>query len=125
MFVPALVEKELPPGRRAISVETRVAFHAELGPEEEAGVWIDQQHRMPVARTLRPDGNAVRSARLIVVLREQDARRLIQHRRWSRSIIEGPERLQIDSFDIPTDAAFGEGQGHPGFEPRDYARMHV
>src|SRR6516225_4232690 len=39
--------------------------------------------------------------------------------------VERLELTQIHSFNVPADAAFGEGKGHPGFEMRDYLGLHL
>ena len=66
MAVEALIDEELAPGDRAISVQPLVAAHLQFGPEEEAGVRVDHQQGMAAFRPGRRDGKAVRPLRLAI-----------------------------------------------------------
>ncbi len=95
-----------------------IAAHAELGAEIEAGMRVDQQHRMAVASQLRSDRDAVRSARLALGRREFG-----YFDRFVITAVEIGELGEIDMLDIATDAALGEAQGHPWLEPGEHLRL--
>ena len=118
--VEALIDEKLTPRDRAIGVESFVARHLKLGAEEEGSVRVDQQKRMMRNSVRRRDSDAVRTARfckLIVVCGCEPSKR------WFAAI-ESREIIQVDAFNVTADAAFGEGESHPGLEVLDEARFH-
>ena len=116
MRIEPLVDEELAPRRRAIGVQPRVARYLRLGAEEEAGVRVDQQEGVAVARPLGRNGDAVRSARL--------AKGEIVDRDDLGVAIERRQRRERHAFDVAADAAFGKAQRHPRREVRQHPRMH-
>src|SRR5215510_12634256 len=86
-LVEPLVDEELAPGGCAVNVQPFAARDLQLGAEEEAGVWIDEQQRMTVPGVRGRDGEAVRPLRLA----KQQAAFAGRHRQPVAAI----ERLQL------------------------------
>ena len=88
-LVEPLVDEELPPGYGAISVQTLVAHHLQLGTEKEGRVGIDQQQGVARSRIRRRDRHAVRSTRFRWLAQRSAIDRLARQ-------IFAVERLPID-----------------------------
>jgi hypothetical protein len=118
-LVEPLVDEELAPRRRAVSIQALIAGHLQLRPEVERGVRIDQQQRAMASRVGGRDGSPVRSRRLrLARLRRQLAA--------GRGLaVERRKPIQVDLFDIAADASLGEAQGHPRLESPDDPRLHL
>ncbi|MCG3162548.1 MAG: hypothetical protein JMDDDDMK_03815 [Acidobacteria bacterium] len=123
-FIEALVDEELSPRRRAVSVQAFAADHLQLGPEEKRRVRIDEQQRAPRRRVRWRNGDAVRPARF----------RLGEHRLLFFLIrpacdlagaVKSLQLIEVDGFDVAADAAFGERKRHPGFEAFDHSRFYL
>ena len=122
LVVEALVDEELPPGERAVGVESFFAHHLGFRAEEERRVRIDEEHRVAAACDLRAERDAVRTAGLPGV-----GSRLV----LPSAVSCGPgaiERAQVRDrhpLDVTADRAFAERQRHPWLEARDDARLHL
>src|SRR5262249_35231783 len=109
-LVEALVNEELPPGGGAVGVQTLVARHMQLGPEEERRVWVDQQQRVTRNRVRRRDSHAIRSTWLGLV---EQLTLIIRRDRDLAISVESLQRLQAYPFDVSADAAFAKREHHP------------
>ena len=113
MGVEALIDKKLPPGGGTIDIQALVRLHLGFGAEKESGVRVDQQERVTVAGQFRRDGNAVRSARLLV--NDLGPR----HLGLSGRAVKGLQILQVNPLNVPANAALAEAHGHPGLKVAD------
>src|SRR5207237_827070 len=81
-------------------------------------------------RVGRRDRHTVRSARLffdidVIVPRGPVATARGTDTPGGSVAIERLQLVQINRFDVATDAAFAEGQGHPWFEMLDDSRLYL
>src|SRR4051812_30134187 len=88
--VEALVDEELPPGRRTVSVEPLVPRHLQLRAEVPAGVRVDEQQRVAVRGQPGRDGDAVGALAL------DPGRRTVRSR---LARIEASQIVEIDPLD--------------------------
>src|SRR5437764_12159121 len=130
MLVESLIDKKLTPGHGAVSIQSFVAGHLQFRSEVEGRVGIDQQQRMMPGRVRRRDSHTVRSARFffnidVIVPRGPVATARGTETRCGRIAVERLQLVQINRFDVATNAAFAEGQGHPWFEMLDDSRLYL
>src|SRR5581483_8242913 len=114
MLVETLIDEELSPRDRAISIEAFIASHLQFGSEVEGRVRIDQQERVLSHCVRRGERNAVRAAGI------ESQVTFISSRNFAALFIEGLELIELNRFDVAANAAFAERESHPGFEMRDY-----
>jgi len=113
--IESLIDEELPPSNRAVRVESLFADHLQFRTKIIRSMRIDPQHRVARRAAAGSDGKSVRPAGIL--LRDGLLRIPCCCRRWLP--VELLELGQIDVFNIPADAALGEGQGHPRLEVMD------
>src|SRR5205807_1055315 len=104
--------------------------HLQFRSKVEGRVRIDQQQCVAPGRVRRRDSHAVRSARFffnidVIVPRGPVATARGTDTRSGSVAIERLQLVQINRFDVATDAAFAEGQGHPWFEMLDDSRLYL
>ena len=117
--IESLIDEKLAPGDGAINVQSLIAHHLQFRAEVIRGMRVYPEQRMPRRAAAGRDGETVGAAgnRLRRRACRKSARRLPRLPR-----VELPKLRQVDAFDIAADAAFGEGQRHPGFETMDHFR---
>ena len=112
IFVEALVDKKLPPGHSAVSVQPFITDNVNFAAKEKRGVRVDQQHRVAALGVLAGDGETVGSGGLPechVMGCGRDFKRLTP-------AVKCLDATHIDGLDVPTDRALTEEHRHPGFE---------
>src|SRR5688572_17468597 len=118
-FVESLIDEELPPRHRAVSVEPLVARHLQFRTEVEGCMRVDQQKSLLVRRVGRRYSNSVRSFRF----RERIGLGILGDAIAAR--VEQLEAVRVDGFYIAANAALGEAKSHPWLEPGDHSRFNV
>src|ERR1051326_7234450 len=118
MVIEPLINEELSPGCGPISVQPFLADHLQLRSEEERGVRIDQQQSVMRDSVGRGNGDSVRPGRLF---RLAVSLRLVFPN--GAFVIESLQFSEVDSLNVPSDAAFREAKRHPWLESIDHSRL--
>src|ERR1700744_5189069 len=108
MLVESLVNKELPPGRGAIGVESLITHDLLFSAEEKTRVRIYEQQRVTALRVRGCDSEAVGALWIEVRWCFGMCQRGRCRHRCRLVVVEGPQRVQVDALDVAANAALRE-----------------